>query len=174
MTFVDQRRCRVPGCAEKGRVHQHHVVYRQEVRREGGDELDQRNALTLCTRHHDRHHNRQEPIPLRVLRDENFAFAKDLLGAARAHEYLRRRYAGQDPRLPALLRWVAPVAACPDCGTVHEMIDLMDESPPIPRSAWPERWSIHDGEGRGLMFCPVCDEPVENFGLPDYPWKEQA
>lgn len=112
MTFVDQRRCRIPGCPEKGRPHQHHVVYRQEVRREGGDELDPRNALTLCTRHHDRHHTRQEPVSLLVLRDENYAFARELLGSARAYEYLRRRYAHEDGRLEALLPNEAEDCTC--------------------------------------------------------------
>ena len=63
---------------------------------------------------------------------------------------------------------------CPGCGWTHEMLDTMDAYPPIPYSAWPERWSIHDGEGRGLMFCPGCETPVEDFDLPDYPWKEKT
>ena len=103
MTFVDQRRCRVPGCEDRGRPHQHHVTYVQEVRRHGGEMLDPRNALTLCVRHHGRHHSRQEPVPLRVLRRENIEFAVELMGAPAAYEYLRRRYVGDDPRLEALI-----------------------------------------------------------------------
>lgn len=74
--------------------------------------------------------------------------------------------------------------ACPDCGTVLELLDMMDAYPPIPLSAWPERWSIHNGEGRGLLFCPAlpdpkyapdepCGCPIEDFDLEPYPWEEE-
>lgn len=72
--------------------------------------------------------------------------------------------------------------ACPECGVVHELIDTMDAYPPIPTHAWPERWSIHNGEGRGLMFCPTlvdrdenepCGCPIEEWDLEPYPWQEE-
>jgi hypothetical protein len=102
--FVDRLRgCRYPGCMTPFAIDQHHVVYRQEVRREGGDIWDGRNALALCDSCHSRHHARSAVFPIAALRDENFEFARELLGGPKAYEYLRRRYAGADPRLEALL-----------------------------------------------------------------------
>jgi hypothetical protein len=102
---ADARRCRHPRCRGGSTVgNQHHVVYRQEVRREGGDVWDGRNALALCEGCHSSHHRRGDRVvPLTALRDENYDFARELLGGGRAYEYLRRRYAGEDPRLEALL-----------------------------------------------------------------------
>lgn len=104
--FFDQSECRHPWCpGTPARVQQHHVVYRQEVEREGGDTGDARNALALCVTCHARHHGRQpgRVVELVVLRDENIEYAVDLLGAGRAYNYLRRRYAGSDPRVEALI-----------------------------------------------------------------------
>ena len=103
--FVDTHKgCRNPECRGTGnRHHQHHAVYRQQVRRHGGDEWDPRNALLLCDSCHLRHHNRCPALPATVLRSENIAFAVELLGAPAAYEYLRRRYTGDDPRLEALI-----------------------------------------------------------------------
>jgi hypothetical protein len=65
---------------------------------------DPDNALTLCNGCHSSHHNRGAlVVPLSALRDENYAFAVALMGAGPAYEYLRRRYAGNDTRLDALL-----------------------------------------------------------------------
>lgn len=90
-----------PGCRRRA-AHAHHVVYRQELRWHRGDPDDDRNLVPLCLACHGAHHNRQAPLPLRVLPDGAFAFAEDLLGAGAAYEYLRRRYAGEDMRLDAL------------------------------------------------------------------------
>jgi hypothetical protein len=99
-----QPRCQHPDCPDKGdRLAQHHVVYEQHVRNEGGDCHDGRNALCLCDSCHMSHHRRgTRVVPLEVLRDCNFEFAGELLGPA-AYDYLRRRYVGEDPRLDALL-----------------------------------------------------------------------
>lgn len=97
--------CRHPECYgdTTTSVDTHHVVYRQEVRRQSGDEWDPDNALSLCHGCHSSHHKRGTRIvPLAALRDTNYEFAEHLLGADYAYEYLRRRYAGDDPRLDAL------------------------------------------------------------------------
>ena len=82
----------------------HHVVYRQELRRLTGDPDDRANLVPLCRGCHGAHHARSEVLPTRVLPDSAFAFARDLMGAGAAYEYLTRRYmAGNDPRVAALL-----------------------------------------------------------------------
>jgi hypothetical protein len=99
------RTCQNPECpgGGSGKLEQHHVVYVQHVRAEGGNAGDPRDGLTLCTICHTRHHRRVAPVRLSALRDETFEFARELLGGPKAYEYLRRRYAGADPRLEALL-----------------------------------------------------------------------
>lgn len=96
--------CQHPACAGESVVlAQHHVVYEQKVRREGGAVWDPRNALTLCDLCHTSHHRRgSKVVPLSALTDGNYAFAVELLGAA-AFDYLRRRYVGDDPRLDRIL-----------------------------------------------------------------------
>jgi hypothetical protein len=84
-------------------VHRHHAVYEQVVRREGGDLRDPRNLVPVCFACHAAHHNRQRPLPLHVLPDSVFVFARELLGGGQAHVELSRRYVGDDPRLDALL-----------------------------------------------------------------------
>lgn len=91
-------------CGGRDRLVRHHATFRQTVRREGGDEWAPANALALCTPCHEGFHARRVPVPLSVLRDENIAFAADLLGPLAAHVYLSRRYAGTDPRVEALLQ----------------------------------------------------------------------
>lgn len=82
----------------------HHIVYRQELRRRGGDWDDRANLVPLCEGCHARHHSRTEVLPTRILPDSVFPFARDLMGAGAAYEYLTRRYmAGNDPRVAALL-----------------------------------------------------------------------
>ena len=95
-------KCAVPGCPGIGRLALHHVIYRQKIRRVGGDVWDPRDALTLCNSCHGRHHQRGRPVPLALLANENYEFAWELLGSA-AYDYLRRRYSGEDPRLDTLL-----------------------------------------------------------------------
>lgn len=100
-----QSACQHPGCTSgrRERLAEHHVVYQQEVRRRQGDVSDGRNALRLCNSCHPAHHHRSRPVPLTALRDENYEFAFELMGGA-AFDYLRRRYAGEDPRLHEWLR----------------------------------------------------------------------
>lgn len=81
----------------------HHICYRQELRRVGGDEWDPRNAITLCASHHSSHHRQGRPVELSLLPNAAFEFAAETLGAGRAYEYLKRRYSGTDPRLDELL-----------------------------------------------------------------------
>jgi hypothetical protein len=83
-------------------LYQHHVIYRQELKWRDADVWDGRNSLALCAAHHTTHHHQITPLPLAALRDENFAFAFEIMGAA-AYDYLRRRYVGEDSRLGALL-----------------------------------------------------------------------
>jgi hypothetical protein len=94
---VDVCRC----CGRGGFRQNHHVVFEQHVRAEGGDVHDPRNALSLHPNpcHYGTAHTGK--LKLSCLRDENYAFAAELLGSA-AHNYLRRRYAGEDPRLDEL------------------------------------------------------------------------
>lgn len=79
------------GCGREGMVEGHHVVYRQQVRKYGGDEWDLRNRLSIAPRCHARHHMGAKKIPLSALRKANVEFARDLL-AERADEYLARHY----------------------------------------------------------------------------------
>lgn len=98
-----QTRCQHPTCGGASRkLDEHHVVYRQHIRAHGGDQWDSRDALLLCAACHQSHHHRGRVLPLTALRDENCEFAFELLGTA-AYDYLRRYYAGEDPRLDALL-----------------------------------------------------------------------
>jgi hypothetical protein len=106
--FVDHHpTCRMCGTAVNLAWPPHHVVYRQAVRREHGDQWSPDNAFKICNDCHSSHHHRVHIIPVRILRDHNFAFARDMLGGPAAYEYLARRYAHDpsdpDPRLQALL-----------------------------------------------------------------------
>jgi hypothetical protein len=64
---------------------------------------DLRNLVDVAHDCHGAHHARARPLPLWRLPDSVFEFARELLGAGKAYEYLRRRYCGADPRLEALL-----------------------------------------------------------------------
>jgi hypothetical protein len=106
---IHPRQCRQ--CAEGARLQLHHAVYRQELRRiANGDrrafarlDADYRNLLPLCEECHAAHHSRVQALPVVVLPDSVFAFARMVMGDDRAYEYLRRRYSGSDERLDALL-----------------------------------------------------------------------
>lgn len=89
-------------CWRRPAIHQHHVTYKVKVLIEGGDLYSPLNALALCGPCHAGHHLASDRVSLASLRDENYAFAFALLGPA-AYDYLRRRYAGDDPRLGAAL-----------------------------------------------------------------------
>jgi hypothetical protein len=110
-------RC-VCGCGRKNGVQLHHVVYQQELRNiaRGFDpdafvrEMhlkalrgDRRNLVPVGPLCHAAHHNRSRPLRLSQMPDSVFEFAVEHLGAGPAYEYLRRRYAGNDARLEALL-----------------------------------------------------------------------
>jgi hypothetical protein len=96
--------CQSPSClGARGCLAQHHICYAQTVGREDGDLFDPRNGMTLCTSCHLKHHNRHAVLPLTALPSPAFEYAAELLGPEKAYNYLQRRYAGDDPRLDALL-----------------------------------------------------------------------
>lgn len=97
-----QRCCAVTGRAEDWDAH--HVIYAQHVKKLGFAHWlwHPDNALRITKVVHGRHHNRKEPIPISKLTDENFDFARKVLGD-RAAAYLRRYYHDDgDPRLETL------------------------------------------------------------------------
>ena len=96
------RRSCICGCGVRA-IQRHHAIYAQHCRAEGASEKDQRNLVPVAIRCHEAHHNRTKPYLLSMLPDSVFEFAEEVYGAARAHNYLARRYAGADPRLDALL-----------------------------------------------------------------------
>lgn len=89
-------------------AQRHHAIYARHVVEVGGEVWDVRNRVGLCLPDHVAHHSGARPLPLTLLPNAVFAFARATLGAGRAYEYLLRRYHGEDPRLDALLaEWVA-------------------------------------------------------------------
>jgi integrase len=96
----ERARC-ICGCGQRA-VHLHHAVYRQHVTRHGGDLRDPRNLVPVAFTCHGGHHSGAARLRLSRLPDAVFDFAAELMGAA-AYDYLRRRYAGEDPRLNGLL-----------------------------------------------------------------------
>ncbi len=97
-----QRVCARPGCRSTEFAGGHHVIYQQELTRIGRADLlwDRRNALRVCPNCHtgtNAHHG-LHPLPLTCLTDANYEFAFEVLGA-RAFDYLRQKYDGDDPRL---------------------------------------------------------------------------
>lgn len=71
----------------------HHVLYEQVVRREHGPVYDPRNRMDLCVRCHAGHHAGGRRIPLARVPDAAQAFACEVLGEDRAHDWMARRYA---------------------------------------------------------------------------------
>lgn len=95
---------RRPGCVcgcKRRVAHRHHVFYRQHI--PASLVQDDRNLVAVAFYCHEGHHSRVSPFLLGVLPDSAFAFGVEVLGAGPAYEYLRRRYAGEDSRLDALL-----------------------------------------------------------------------
>lgn len=82
----------------KGPWEAHHVIEKQEVGSRGGDRYDPRNALRLNELAHTRHTRAVRRVRLQELRDENIAFAFELMGRA-AYVYLNRMYDGTDTRV---------------------------------------------------------------------------
>lgn len=90
------------GCGQRALPYRHHVVYKQEIVRRGGNVDDPRNLVPIAFDCHGDHHGRARPFELGRLPDSAFEFAAELMGPA-AFDYLRRRYSGEDSRLEALL-----------------------------------------------------------------------
>lgn len=115
------------GCGDRLNAR-HHVVYAQHCRARGADVTDERNLVPVARDCHAAHHNRQRPYLLAVLPNSVFEFAEEVFGALKAYEYLRRYYAGEDPRLTALVE-----DSCEVCDT-----------------SWPV-------DPRGGQSCPSCE-----------------
>lgn len=96
-----QKCCAVPGCRNKD-FDPHHVIYEQHLKDHGLPKYDTRNVRRLCRHHHQQHH-RIKKLPLTILLDENIRYAFLVLGDYAA-DYLRRYYAGDDPRLEVIAR----------------------------------------------------------------------
>lgn len=108
--------CLDPTCTRRV-AHRHHVVYKQELERRWKSGLidttiwpsltrlvtDPRNLADVCHQHHFGHHDGSDyKMSMALLPDEAVEFAFEALGAY-AYDYLRRRYAGEDPRLESHL-----------------------------------------------------------------------
>ncbi len=102
MSSRGSRRQCIDGCGQRA-VHEHHVIYRQHLRQHGGDLKDIRNLVPMAFDCHGAHHSGARRLRLELLPDSAFAFAVELMGAGLAYEHLARYYAGEDPRLEALL-----------------------------------------------------------------------
>jgi hypothetical protein len=104
------------GCCDRA-VHLHHICYAAELTkihrtciRDGkatrplkvllADERNLAAAAFIC---HGSHHAASQRYRLWMLPDSAFEFAAEVMGAERAHDWLARRYGGEDPRLDALL-----------------------------------------------------------------------
>lgn len=99
-----KHRCRA--CLFRRGAHSHHVTYEQELRNRGLPLYDRMNLMELCVDCHFGHHNRSKVIPLMMLSDDHLEYAFAKLGAF-AYDYLKRRYAGEDPRLELRLEEAA-------------------------------------------------------------------
>lgn len=95
-------RCLAPDCLAKGE-HEHHVIYRQVLRKRGLDEFDPRNAMKLCVSCHSSHHRRGKIIPTSALLDRHIEYAFEVLGIY-AMDYLRRYYDDAEPD-PRIVNW---------------------------------------------------------------------
>jgi len=76
----------------------HHVVEKRWLRGHRLPLWNERNALRLRPDVHRKHTNRSEIIELRLLTDDNIAYAFEIMGPA-AEEYLERIYRGPDDRV---------------------------------------------------------------------------
>ena len=92
-------RC-IDGCGQRA-VHNHHCVYRQELRKHGGSLKDARNLVPMALDCHFSHHAGSRRLLLSMLPDSAFEYAGELLGEY-APLWLARYYRGDDPRLEAL------------------------------------------------------------------------
>lgn len=114
LTLAKNRgRCARPGCSSAA-TDPHHVVYRNKLATEGKPQWHPDDGLPLCRGCHAAHHYAPGAgLPLSCLGDENLAFAFRALGA-HAYDYLRRRYAGRDPRLESHLAAATAAAEASD------------------------------------------------------------
>jgi 5-methylcytosine-specific restriction endonuclease McrA len=89
-----QGACMNPRCPRPdGRWTAHHVVYRQHLIAEGHLDLyPPADAMRLCHDCHANYHARSLRLPADVLPPAAVAFARALLGAERAIDYLGRYY----------------------------------------------------------------------------------
>lgn len=139
------RACENPDClGSVGRIAAHHCVYRQAIQREGGDVWDPRNRMMLCAACHGSHHRGGRVLRLAVLPASVIEFAFDTLGPGAGYEYLRRRYAGPDPRLAMHVVSGAVPSTVPE---FEEALRLLSEMAVTPASdiegddVGEERWS---------------------------------
>lgn len=77
------------------------------------------------------------------------------------------------------MTYLMDVVVC-TCGHVADLADTMDQAPPIPYRAWPDRWTVCS-DGRSMSFCPACDEEFDAAAIAeshgqerDYPWKRAS
>lgn len=93
-----QRVCAV--CRNGGPYQAHHVVTEQVLRSRyairGRDAYNTFNVLRVCQRCHGRHHSRFRKIRTTELRDENLAYAFNVMGLYAA-QWLRRYYDDKPP-----------------------------------------------------------------------------
>jgi hypothetical protein len=68
------------------------VGYKQHCRIAGASTADQRNVLLVCPACHFNHHARSRVMPLTMLTEANWEFAREALGDY-AEPYLRWYYA---------------------------------------------------------------------------------
>jgi hypothetical protein len=94
-----QHRCQHPSCTypSNQRWDPHHVIYQQHIRLHDKSYAvvwDKRNALRLCTDcHHNRQHNKSEPVPVSALPLSVIEFSVELMGRGPTLNYLHAYYA---------------------------------------------------------------------------------
>lgn len=85
------------GCGKRMLCLRHHVLTERLVRREGGDPWDLRNSVLIGAGYdcacHKAHHHATRRLPRSKVPAEAVEFAIELLGEARAADYLARHYA---------------------------------------------------------------------------------
>lgn len=95
-----ESRC-VCGCGRTALPYRHHAIYQQHI--PPSTRKDERNLVAVSFDCHGAHHLQSRKLRLAVLPDSVFEFGREVLGPGKAYNFLRRRYAGEDPRLDALL-----------------------------------------------------------------------
>lgn len=90
-------------CGSDDRLTLHHIIYKQHVRKRGGNEWDPRNGMTLCISCHSRQHSGTS-FRILVYRFPVafWLFGHDLLGDA-LRDYLARYYDNGNPKLKGLV-----------------------------------------------------------------------